>query len=164
VPPNASKYHKQYVSGARLPHAWISVIDQSMVQNLPQIDVSYVSEFNISDVAIRTYSTLDLCAINAFTFILGPPAAPDLWQGIVDRVREHYSSASNCKFNVYRLGVDFDIVPTAVGHQWVQDAGLIGSGGNGGLLVRPDQHILLALTANMSFGEIISALMKHLGK
>lgn len=160
IPANASNYTPKYVVGARLAHVWITITDRTVVHQLPEIDVSYVSEFSSSDISSRRYSTLDLCASNAFTFILGgsPHSA---WQERIQQVQSHYKE-TGCKFNTHRLGVDFDLVSNEEhGRAWEEKTGI---SQGGGLLVRPDQHILMALVSGTSTAEILLALEEHLGR
>lgn len=160
IPLNASTYTPKYVAGARLAHAWITVTDLTVVHQLPEIDVSYVSEFSASDLSCRKYSILDLCACNAFTFILGDSKG-SVWQERIQQVQSHYGESS-CRFNIYLLGVDFDLVLNAEhGQAWAKNAGIIQGGG---LLVRPDQHILMPLGSGTTAAEILSALEAHLGR
>ena len=133
VPPHASHYTPKFRAGARLPHAWITLESTA----LAPVDVSYVDEFSAEDAARRRYSTLDLCACDRFTLI------GDL------EVRG---------VNTVRLGKDFELVDED-GKQWAENAGLRSGGG---LLVRPDQHILMVLGKETNVGDIEMALSAHL--
>lgn len=159
LPPNASSYTPRYISGARLPHAWITLNNSAIAHHLPPVNVSYVPEFTVSDITARRYSTLDLCAVGAFTLLLHS-ADQGVWRERIDILRHQYDS-SGLEINVYLLTVDFDVVSNARGQSWVEDARL---GEGGGLLVRPDQHILLPLIASTEAAEILSVMKAHLGR
>ncbi|KIW23324.1 uncharacterized protein PV07_11532 [Cladophialophora immunda] len=114
IPPHASKYTPKFEVGARLPHAWIRLPHST----LKPVDVSYVDEFSPADLESHRYSTLDLCDLDKFTLV-----------GRLD-----VPGVKTC-----RLGRDFEVIGEA-GQKWLAAAGLdVG----GGLLVRPDQHILM---------------------
>lgn len=105
--------------------------------NLKPVDVSYVGAFSPEDLANRQYSTLDLCEFNKFTLI-----------GNLD-VR----GVKTC-----RVGQDFELVGEA-GQQWLQGARLDVAGG---LLVRPDQHILMVLRADTAPEDVELCIRQHL--
>ncbi|ETI26007.1 hypothetical protein G647_02784 [Cladophialophora carrionii CBS 160.54] len=133
IPPHASRYTPKFQVGARLPHAWIRL----PCSPLKPVDVSYVEEFSPEDVELRQYSTLDLCDLDKLTLV-GELQVP----GIKTCVP----------------GKDFDVVGEA-GQQWLKGAGLqVG----GGLLVRPDQHILMLLDADTTVEEVEACLKQHL--
>jgi hypothetical protein len=56
--------------------------------------------------------------------------------------------------NVWRLSIDFDVVRQSWFESEIH---------RGGLLIRPDQHILLRISSLTSSDEIISELDRHLG-
>jgi hypothetical protein len=142
IPPHASRYTPKFPVGARLPHTWIHPIGNV---SLPPVDVSYVEEFGPGDVSARRYSTLDLCEIDKFTLIVGRDRDLDV----------HISSiVKTC-----RLGRDFEAVDGPAGQSWLSGAGLTGGGG---LLVRPDYHILMVLDAQTTVKEVRQALKQHL--
>ena len=103
------------------------------------MDVSYIDEFSPKDIESRQYSTLDLCEYDKFTLI-----------GHLD-----VPNVKTC-----RLGSDFELVEGEAGRQWLKDAGLEHGGG---LLVRPDQHILMVLRADTTVGDVEMCLHRHLG-
>ena len=135
IPPHASKYTPKFRVGARLPHAWIRLRQSS----LRPVDVSYVDEFSAEDIECRKYSTLDLCDIDKFTLI-GKLEVPNV---------------KTC-----RLGEDFEVVEGDTGREWIKGAGL---NDGGGLLVRPDQHILMVLKAETKAEEVEACLQQYLG-
>ncbi|KAJ9619096.1 hypothetical protein H2204_012807 [Knufia peltigerae] len=142
IPPHASKYVPSFAVGARLPHAWIRLLRQqsSTKPNLAPVDVSYVDEFSADDIQLRQHSTLDLCDIDKFTLLGNLDSVPGV--------------------KSYRLGRDFEVVgPGADG--WLASSGLDKAGG---LLVRPDQHILMVLDATNTAKDVEIVLDKYLGR
>lgn len=123
------------------------------------VNVSYVKEFTTDDITARRYSTLDLCAVGAFTFILHA-VAQDVWRERVEYLRDQYHKWG-LELNAYFLTMDFDVVPSERTKSWVKDAGLAQGGG---LLVRPDQHILIPLRETTGAADILSAMKGHLGR
>jgi hypothetical protein len=101
------------------------------------VDVSYVTEFSAEEVQRRTYSTLDLCEPGQFSLI-GDLEVPGV--------------------KTFRLGQDFE-VDGPEGHWWLSRAGLLSGGG---VLVRPDQHILMILTADTTVKAVQKAIKEHL--
>lgn len=139
--------------GARLPHAWISVEGP---RELPPIDVSYVKEFSEQDARIRQYSTLDLCPFDSFTLLVG---SRDPWA-------ERFQ-ALEAEMKRYGVRVtlaiayhDFDFVYETQEHLFAAEVNL---GSGGGLLIRPDQHILRLVQPTDSVASIGKSLLEHLG-
>lgn len=155
-PHNASAYRHKYVPGARLPHAWIKFPGTSSVKHPPAVDVSYVSEFGHDEIQARQYSTLDLCAPDAFTLIVG---SLSVWKARTEQVKSH-AWQRGIPLNIRYLGTDFEPTPGAYGDAWL-DALQFAHGG--GVLVRPDQHILMLLGAETSIAEVGNELERHLG-
>lgn len=178
-PAHASHYTPKFVAGARLPHAWIRLLkdnnttntssssDSSPVGALPPVDVSYVREFSAEAVAARRYSTLDLCAPDGFTLLVGARSplrsmGDFRWgdSGVQGRVR----------VRVWAAGEDFDLVDVDVdegrgraGADELKFAARAGWDVGGGLLVRPDQHLLRVLGPGDSCEDVESAIMGYLG-
>ena len=99
------------------------------------MDVSYVDEFSPEDIEARQYSTLDLCDFDKFTLI-----------GDLD-----VPGVKTC-----RVGQDFDVIGNA-GQEWL-------SGVGHGLLVRPDQHILMVLKGDTTVEDVEWCVKQHLGR
>jgi hypothetical protein len=131
--------------------------DSTVIDRPPAVDVSYVSELSSEEIARRRFTTLDLCAPDSFTFILG---SLESWDERIRQVRSRYAQ-SGPKVAVYALGADFELVPGPRADAWIDGAGLRNGGG---LLVRPDQHILRQLQSETSAEEVLSSLESHLGK
>jgi hypothetical protein len=156
VPPNASTYTPKFVPGARLPHAWIHIRNSNfMAQNAP-VDISYVSELSPDQIAARQYSVLDLCAIDAFTMLVGSQSA---W---MDRFRElkRVLGQRGIKLSLFAADEDFTFTNKSHGKLFAEGVEL---GNGGGLVLRPDQHILLRLASGTTVAEVEADLLKHLG-
>jgi hypothetical protein len=97
--------------------------------------------------------------VGAFTFILHA-AAQDVWRERVEYLRDQYQKWG-LELNVYFLTMDFDVISSDRAKSWVTDAGLAEGGG---LLVRPDQHILMPLRETTGAAAILSAMKGHLGR
>ncbi|KKY16546.1 putative 3-(3-hydroxy-phenyl)propionate hydroxylase [Phaeomoniella chlamydospora] len=164
VPANASLYIPKYTAGARLPHTWIAFPESSSIPFPPHaVDLSYIDdhEMSASDKAQRKYTSLDLCARDEFTFILGKKELSRHILKVINDVKEVYS-ARGLKFRVVHLEDDFNIIEGQAGRNWITGTGI--GDGQGGLLVRPDQHIILKLRGNETAkDEVIAGLKKLLG-
>ncbi|KIX02969.1 uncharacterized protein Z518_06519 [Rhinocladiella mackenziei CBS 650.93] len=134
IPPHASKYTPKFEVGARLPHTWI----RPTKTTLSAVDVSYVDELSPDEVKARQYSTLDLCELDKFTLI-----------GDLD-----VPGVKTC-----RLHQDFEVIGQA-GQEWLTAAGLKDGGG---LLIRPDQHILMVIRPDTTVESVQRVLNQHLG-
>lgn len=159
LPPNASDYIPKYCIGARLPHAWITTKRPEAVEHLPPVNLAYVKELSETDVRARQYSTLDLCAGTAFSFILHSKDAA-AWQPLIEQIRSLFNGTGPL-LNIRWLEDDFDVMPSPRSDAWVESAGL---NAGGGLLVRPDQHILLPLRGDTTSTEILEAFSAHTGR
>lgn len=154
-PAHASNFTPKFVPGARLPHAWIHIKNSL---DLPAIDVSYVKEFSPQEIEARRYSTLDLCPFDKFTLLVGSRAAwterfKDLENSLVrgDGVGLCFSVA----------GEDFDFVDEKYADRFADEVKL---STGGGLLIRPDQHILRILKTDDNAEELHAIILGHLGK
>ncbi|KAJ5274560.1 hypothetical protein N7505_003105 [Penicillium chrysogenum] len=158
-PAHASHYTPKFVPGARLPHAWISFPDQFSPEteaakrsSLPQkpVDVSYIRELDLDQIRACQWSTLDLCGPDSWTLILGQvQEIPHI------TLLQKHCNVIGVRLNIWRLGVDFEIVRQS----WFADELVNG----GGVLIRPDQHILERVSAETSGEDLIMAVNNHLG-
>ncbi|TID17558.1 FAD binding domain-containing protein [Venturia nashicola] len=155
VPPNASTYTPKFVPGARLPHAWIRVRHSNFLAEHAPLDISYVSELSSEFVAARQYSVLDLCAIDSFTMLVGSQSA---WMHKFKELRKALSRRG-VKLNMFAADEDFDFT-TELHRDLFADGVELRSGG--GLLLRPDQHILTRLSSGTTVGQMESDLLGHL--
>ncbi len=161
IPATASLYVPSYRPGARLPHAWLSNAPSSFLTQLPPIDNSYVQEFSAKSLTNKQFSTLDLCAFNAFTLIFSSDFE-SYWAEILAKARSHLPklAAFSLKVNTAIWNKDFQLVPGARGNEW-----LIGMQLEHGaaVLVRPDQHILSCHTKDAGSEEVLDSLITFLG-
>lgn len=152
-PAHASKFTPKFVPGARLPHAWIRMKNSP---DLPAIDVSYVKEFSPHEVAARRYSTLDLCPFDKFTLLVGSRTAwTERFKDLEGSVRGH--GVGLC---ISVAGEDFDFVDQKYAEHFADEADM---STGGGLLIRPDQHILRILRTDDKAEELHAAILAHLG-
>ncbi len=161
IPASASLYVPSYRAGARLPHAWLNGPPSS--PHLPKVspvDCSYVSELDSSALARKRFSTLDLCACDAFTLIFSSTFSWR-WETLLSELREQLpkSAAKGLKINSAVLGVDFELVEGARRNEWVMGLQLEHGAA---ALVRPDQHILNCYGRETRVGELVEGLMLHL--
>ncbi|CAI7622027.1 hypothetical protein PCG10_008515 [Penicillium crustosum] len=158
-PPHASRYSPKFVPGARLPHSWISfpgdlspMTQAAKRSSLPQepVDVSYVRELDAGQVRACQWSTLDLCGPDSWTLILGK----EQQNPHIALLQKHFT-VIGITLNAWRLGVDFEIVRQS----WFADELVNG----GGILIRPDQHILARVSTETNGEDVIEEVNKHLG-
>lgn len=156
TPPNASNFTPKFVTGARLPHAWIKPRTSTAALDLPPVDLSYVSDYTKDDVAARTYSTLDLAGTDNFTLIVSSKAAwAERFQQLQNAVKE-----INGQLQLWAMDTDFEFVDAK--QQDLFEKGVHLSQG-GALLVRPDQHLLGCPGSQTSAQDLESLIRSHLG-
>jgi hypothetical protein len=162
IPASASLYTPSYRAGARLPHAWLDGASKAThLPKLPAIDNTYVEELTATALAQKQFSTLDLCAFNAFTFIFSSEFASHWSQLLAElKLMLPKSATQALKINTAILGGDFELVPGARRNEWVMGLQL---DHGAAVLVRPDQHILGCYQKETSVGEIFRELVRHLG-
>lgn len=153
APAHASHYTPKFVPGARLPHAWIRIKGTAA---LPPVDVSYVREFSGEDIKSRRYSTLDLCPYDRFTLLVG---SREQWAGRFQAL-EAAMKQHGVKVVLVVAHHDFDFVYERQEHLFTVE-GKLSSGG--GLLIRPDQHILRLVQPTDPVALIEKSLVEHLG-
>lgn len=158
IPSNASIYNPSYVPGARLPHVWIQNTVRSILPpHLPPIDSSYVTEYTPAEAAARQFSILDLCAFNAFTLLIDAASAQH-WTQIAESVKSRLPRPLS--LNVVLRGRDFEVVPGSRSDAWLA-AFKFREGG--GVLVRPDQHILRTIGSATNGEDVLRSMKEHLG-
>lgn len=120
------------------------------------LDVSYVREWSAKDIQARRYSILDLCRFDSFTLIVGWKQA---WSS---RFADLKGVMAKCgvRLELKAADVDFGFVFTEQQRLFEENVRL---GEGGGLLVRPDQHIMLKLSADTSVEEMSTVLRDHIG-
>lgn len=153
APAHASHYTPKFVPGARLPHAWISIKGTAA---LPPVDVSYVKEFSEQDIKSRQYSTMDLCSYDRFTLLVG---SRDQWaerfQGLEAAMKQYGVGLS-----LVAAHHDFEFVYERQEKLFAAEGGM---SSGGGLLIRPDQHILRLVQPTDPVASIEKSLVEHLG-
>lgn len=155
TPPHASHYTPKFVPGARLPYAWITPRQSDIFDDIRPHDVSYVKEFNLSDIAARQYSTLDLVKPRSFTLIAEKGAG---WEKKVEATQQAMPGKS-VLVHLNIVDVDFDFVFPEQKALFTEAALAAG----GALLIRPDQHIVGILPSNVTADEAKSAILAELG-
>jgi hypothetical protein len=162
IPANPSAYRPKYIKGARLPHLWIRPITPEICETIPPVDLQHVYEFSSAEKEVRQYSTLDLCRFDSFTLIINPSTFRSekilKWLELLNNKQ----GKAVVPLRVAILGVDFDIVFKDQAKEWLDEFGL-GDGKCGGVLVRPDQHIVLVLEENVSVQQLDSAIYEAAG-
>jgi hypothetical protein len=158
IPGSASLYKPSYRAGARLPHAWlvgIKVFPQ-LVELAPPIDNRYISEQTV-EVLEKKWSTLDLCAFDAFTLIFSK-AFNKHWSNVLQRLRVQVPP--QLKINSAILEDDFYLVKGKRSEECVMGFQL---DRGGAVMVRPDQHILGCYGIDSGVKEVVRGLFEHLG-
>lgn len=156
-PPHASHYTPKFRVGARLPHAWVKFTGGAEPTDLAPLDVSYVKEWRDQDISNRQWSTLDLCRFNVFTLLVGVGVD---WQRRYTHLKKLMEVLAALRLELCVAGIDFDFVFPE--QQAMFESQLRLSEG-GGLLVRPDQHIMMAITPQTTDNNIASCLRQHCG-
>lgn len=162
IPLHASQYTPKYIVGARLPHVWVNPTSALRERlSLPQpVDVSYVHELCHEEVQLRKYSSLDLCAYDAFTLIGGHGHWSTIVKGLESARLWPVNMYTLPKVNMVQLDEDFTLLSGPNAEAWVQGCGL---GIGEALLVRPDQHILARLRPDATLEQLATVLKQHLG-
>lgn len=163
-PPHASHYAAKYIVGARLPHAWVQNPEPALVKGIFASDVSYISELGAEEVAARRWSTLDLCRFDTMTlFQADTPSARHRAIHLEQLLAENPILGKHSGRILRRVtyGVDFETLPGTPGANFVENARLT-SALDGGVLVRPDQHILMMIDTKTSAQDIFDAIKRHL--
>lgn len=111
-----------------------------------------MTELDEKQIESLRWSTLDLCAPDAFTLILG--AKDNRLCFDVAQIRK-YCEAKNLRLNIWQLGTDFEFIS----QKWLS----MNLNQMGGILVRPDQHIMMVITDTTTGSDVISKIDGHLG-
>ncbi|KAI2894583.1 hypothetical protein CBS63078_4851 [Aspergillus niger] len=156
-PDCASTYEPVCTPGARLPHAWINLLTPEQIR-LPPIDCSYVSEFLPEELKLKQFSTLDLCAFDAFTLIVDIRSA-DHWGKILEEVKRQLpGKCDGLKIEMMTRGANFDLQPGG-GDKWMA---LTRLAEGQAILVRPDQHVLARFEYPGESSGVLGELRAHL--
>ena len=109
-----------------------------------------MTELDENEVLARQWSTLDLCGPDSWTIITGHGKSRSRFSPF-----QEYCDSIGINSRIWRLGEDFDMVRQPWFSKYLNTGG--------GLLIRPDQHILLEITEATSGDSMVAALQKHLG-
>ena len=150
-PEHASHFEASFAPGARLPHAWLTGALPTMLLPPKISDLSYVREIDQEQILSKKFSTLDLCAFNAWTLLL--PRNGHVSQNLITKI-------SNLKINAFSLGNDFQLLSSDASGTWLSGSGL--SDGRP-ILVRPDQHIFGTFETEFEAEQMIVKLNEHYG-
>ena len=113
--------------------------------------------FTPAEIRAREFSTLDLCAFDAFTLIVDKSVS-ERWQSVIEGAAARLPKA--LKTNIAVLGEDFELLAGGKAGEWVGELHLEEGGG---ALIRPDQHILGTWRGVPTAGEVFNTLAEHLG-
>ncbi|KAM0321497.1 hypothetical protein ACHAPQ_009393 [Fusarium lateritium] len=155
IPAHASNFEPSFRPGARLPHAWLQGSLPASVPQLKPVNLEYIKEFTSDETKSRRFSTLDLCAPDAWTVLL--PANNDTLN------KDVFSAIANdgaIKVNTLQLGNDFDVAKGSARLDWVSESGL--SKGRA-LLIRPDQHIFGSFGTEIEAKDLVQQMRDFLG-
>lgn len=119
--------------------------------------MSYVDEFTKDDILRRQFSTLDLAGFDTFTLIVGPDTA---WEDKFTRVQELLKRVG-VRVQLWVLNKDFLFVDQRQATLFEYEGGFVDGGG---LIVRPDQHILGRLSQSTNANEMAALVLSHLGQ
>lgn len=122
-----------------------------------------MEELSSADRQLREYSTLDLCRFDSFTLIINSSHfQSERASKLEDLLKEETGSGASIPVNFAVLGVDFEIVFEDQAREWLERFGL-NPDQSGGVLIRPDQHILHVLDGNVSAQELATVLRSAAG-
>jgi hypothetical protein len=120
------------------------------------VDISYIKGLATTDVDYCRYSILDLCLCHSFTLLV---ESGNKWQTYFPLLQDSLRTR-NIELRLFAAGKDFEFTDDHHRELYAQN---VFSGSEGGLLVRPDQHILMRFDANISVRQIELALLEYLG-
>lgn len=122
------------------------------------MNLAHVDEFSQEQRDERQYSTLDLCQFDAFTIIINSnPSQLQRMAKVVKALKIRANGITSIPVGIAILDVDFEIVFPARATDWLEKLNL-GTGHAGGVIVRPDQHILSVLDDDTSAQRIVDDL------
>lgn len=133
TPDHASHFKPSFRAGSRLPHAWLRGPLPACIPRLKPVDLGYVTELSAEERKARQYSTLDLCAYDAWTVLL-----PSNGAALHASIASAMAKFPGVKMNRLRFGKDFDVMAAKAEWSWAEESGLTHGRT---LLIRPDQHI-----------------------
>lgn len=115
-----------------------------------------MKEFSKEEIESRQYSTLDLCAFDSFTLLVGSRPQWD------ERFRMLNTSLRSLgvKTCLRVAGEDYEFADKKGADMFATKANFISGGG---LLVRPDQHLLRVLQPDDEVKSLHHSVLAHLG-
>jgi len=133
------------------------------MRNIPPIDLTHISELSDEERSLRRYSTLDLCAPDRLTLIVNTSKGQEeRVKAIQDLIATTFVAAVAPPLVTITLEKDFNIVFRDKAQEWL-DGFNLGPGQQGGVLVRPDQHILLVLEEGTTAENTVKAIKSFVG-
>ncbi|RSL91330.1 hypothetical protein CEP51_000332 [Fusarium floridanum] len=157
TPPHASKFSPKFTPGGRLPHAWIKPRRGAASFKLAPLDVSYVKEFHQDGINARQFSTLDLLDFDSFTLIV---SSRNTWATRFDQLHK-LTQSSGINLRLCSVDEDFEFVFEEQQDTYNKGSGILQGGG---LLVRPDQHLLGCVDEKATAEDLALLVLAHLGK
>ncbi|KAK9437260.1 FAD binding domain-containing protein [Metarhizium brunneum] len=157
TPASASDFSPKFATGARLPHAWIKRRPNTVALDVVPVDLSCVQEFGQYDVDARQFSTLDLVRFDSFALIV---SCHEAWEARFEQLC-NLTRPTGITLQLWSIDQDFDFVYEQ--HRLMFNSGA-GFDRGGGVLVRPDQHLLGCVDNRATAEELESLIRKHLGK
>ena len=158
MPENPSDYRPKYVKGARLPHLWIRPLTSNILDHVLPVNLQHVEELSPAERQLRQYSTLDLCRYDSFTLIINSsPFQEKRAADLITLLKRNQRGNAVVPIRNVILGTDFEVVFEEKGKDWLDNFKL-GSDQAGGVLVRPDQHILSLICEDTSAEQLASEL------
>ncbi|KIV91823.1 hypothetical protein PV10_06320 [Exophiala mesophila] len=162
-PENPSNYLPKYVPGARLPHHWIRELNDELMKNVAPVDLTHISELADEEKALRRYSTLDLCAPSGLTLIVNnSKGQEERVNAIKGLFASTFTPTTAPPLVAVTLEKDFELVFPEKAQEFLHNFKL-GPDQQGGVLIRPDQHILLVLDEGTTAENVVNAVKCFVG-
>ena len=154
IPKDASFYTPKFQPGARLPHIWVKP-NHRLTKDLPKpVDLSYINELDEESLLSKRFSCLDLCSLDAYTMIVGNGE----WEAKISEACRAANLALP-RLQIWRLDRDFEVVRSSQSENWLIALKLRKGGG---VLVRPDQHILTLISRDDTGEQVLNHLRPKL--
>jgi hypothetical protein len=131
------------------------------VDHIFPVDLTHVEELAQAEREQRRYSTLDLCRYDTFTLIVNSNQANIKRSAELINIAQKRGQLT-IPLRVLHLGVDFNIVFADKAKDWIEKFQL-GDEQCGGVLVRPDQHILALLDSDTTPQQLLEMLEEAMG-
>lgn len=163
APANSGEYQPKYIPGARLPHVWIRLLNPEIIEGIAPTDLTHIQELSDEAKAMRQYSVLDLCKLDKYTLIVNSSKGQQSRANqITDLVATINKDGIAPCLQTFALRRDFEVVFEMQAKEWLEEFQL-NDGQHGGVLVRPDQHVLFMLTESTTPEEVASVVRHAVG-